>query len=263
MEEKEKNLWKSPKIGSFSLSKKQEIKIEKKKMFFNFLVYFFVFASVPVILSFVYFIKNNEALDFNFSEKFSFEAASLFGESQGKIINENDGIVLGEDTSGEVETALASSENFIIKRMSLGSDLASLDVGNEEQDLIIFDMKSESFLDKKNNLSGSVKSEEDSVVKLLISWKTNKMAVSELAYSKNGDSNQKIIKEQSYGFNHSAIVSNLDPKTSYVYSIKSRDRWGNEKNSEFFGVYTPSSPTSVFSLITKAMSDVFGWAVKR
>ena len=59
------------------------------------------------------------------------------------------------------------------------------------------------------------------------------------------------------------IIGGLEPATAYVYSIKARDRWGNETNSDYYAVYTGSKMVSVFELIVKALEETFGWAVKK
>jgi hypothetical protein len=69
--------------------------------------------------------------------------------------------------------------------------------------------------------------------------------------------------ESSYGFNHSVVLSGLDPGTSYVYQIKSTDQWGNIQKSKKFGIYTASNPLSVFDLISNAIGETFGWAIKK
>ena len=98
---------------------------------------------------------------------------------------------------------------------------------------------------------------------ILISWKTNKLATSEIEYSKSDVKIPKVLEEKNYGFNHSVVLTKLDLGTTYVYRIKSRDRWGNEISSERFGIYSGSKMVSVFDLIIKAADETFSWAIKK
>jgi hypothetical protein len=118
--------------------------------------------------------------------------------------------------------------------------------------LEISDIKSEAFNSKDGKES-----------QLLISWKTSKLSISEIDYSKDGSENPKTLQEKYYGFNHNAVLAKLDMAATYNYEIKARDRWGNEISSEKFRAYTGSKIISVFDLIVKAIGDTFGWAVKK
>lgn len=184
----------------------------------------------------------------------------FFDEIKGDyIVNENEilkGEVLAEEDSNEEVLEKSSgivlaSENYKARELSVGGATVIL-ASAENLPLEITDVRSESFV--------SGKKEE---VKVVVSWRTNKPAVSEINYSKNNGQNSKIISEDSFGFTHSVVLSGLEGRTSYVYSIKCRDKWGAEKNSDYFGIYTASKPVSVFDMIAKAFGDAFGWAVRK
>jgi len=170
-------------------------------------------------------------------------------------LDEN-GIVKGEEISQDITEAqqrgiILASENFRAQDINIGGDVI-LATSDDNQALEVSDIKSETFVTKAGDTA-----------KLMISWRTNKMAASELAYSKNGAQSTKTISENTYGFSHVAILSELEPKTSYVYSIKTKDRWGNAEDSGYFGIYTASRPVSVFDMIAKALGDVFSWTGKK
>jgi len=250
---------------------KSNQKVSKKAYLLEFLKYVAVFVAVPIFLSGIYYLKNIYVGSFDVSDfianlsKDKIDMPVFFDEAQGKIIADS-GAVLGESDSQN--TAVASSENFKAKQINIGGESAVAEISGgaiaDNSVLEIYDIKSESFIDKKSqSLSGTIQNEENSEVKLLVSWKTNKLALSQLTYSKSDGGDPKSIKEQGYGFNHTAVIPELEPRTSYTYSIKTRDQAGNEKISDYFGIYTPSIPTSVFNLITNAMDDVFGWAVSK
>ncbi|OGI28931.1 MAG: hypothetical protein A2288_02365 [Candidatus Moranbacteria bacterium RIFOXYA12_FULL_44_15] len=181
------------------------------------------------------------------------ENSELDGAST--IVNEGDmfGEVRGEEdvnSAAEKKSGIFSaSENFKISQISFGG--VALAMGDDHNlPLEISETRSESFVTGKSGKA-----------KLIVSWKTNKLASSELAYSKNNGQNFKTIGESSYGFTHNAIISDLDPGTSYVYSIKCKDHWGVEIVSDSFGAYTVSKPASVFDLISRALNEIFGWAL--
>jgi hypothetical protein len=50
--------------------------------------------------------------------------------------------------------------------------------------------------------------------------------------------------------------------TTYVITVRARDRWENILESDKFSVYTGSKTVSVFDLIVKEIDAVFGWAMK-
>lgn len=213
---------------------------------------FFIFLSV----SFFEYAKTRKSLEgenisLDFAEDIflSFDGGKLEAD-QGYDEEQDDlGRVAGEETASG-PAAIASSENFKLKEISFGGVLLA-SANGENLPLEIYDDKSDNFLSRDGKQS-----------QVLISWKTNKLAVSEITYSKNNSGNEKTLVEKSYGFNHSVVLSKLDLASTYVYKIKTKDRWGNEMSSERFGVYTGSKMVSVFDMIMKAVDETFSWAVK-
>jgi hypothetical protein len=174
------------------------------------------------------------------------------------------GIVQGVNTSADDEAAkkagiLLASENYKASQVSVGGTIAVADT-EENSPLEISNIKSESFI---NDKAGSTQGASTASVDLVISWTTNKLAISEIDYSKNNGQDPKAIKEDSFGFYHSVILTGIDQQTSYVYQIKGHDHWGNVVSSDFFGIFTASKPVSVFDLISKQINDIFGWAIKK
>jgi len=166
------------------------------------------------------------------------------------------GIVLAEQTTADIAAAqkygvVLASENFRAQEVSVGGDVI-LATSDESAPLEISDMKSESFVTKKGDEA-----------KIMITWKTNKLAVSDLEYSKGSGQTPKIISEPNYSFNHVAVLSQLEPKTSYVYSVNAKDKWANQQKTGYFGIYTSAKPVSVFDMIAKALGETFGWINKQ
>jgi len=245
-------------IFSFQQESKQSQKLEEanpelgKKWLKIFSFMSVIMILVPMIFLVIYSLKN-------FSQKRDGELERILENQivESGIMNENSqlGKVAGEENLSQSnslvgKTALAS-ENFRINDINIGGDILVLENG-ENSPMEIYNVKSESFVANKKD-----------EVKLVVSWKTNKMGNSQISYSKNNAQKGKDIKEDSYGFNHSVVISDLEPRTSYVYQIKCRDRWGNEVESNNFGIYTASKPVSVFDLIANAIGEVFGWALKK
>ena len=229
--------------------------------------------AVPMIFLVIYSTRYYSA-----QKKYQSEKLAVINNSpQGKIINENElvagedlnqkvvsGIVKGVNTNTDDQAAekagiLLASENFKASQVSVGGTIA---VASTEDNLPleISNIKSESFITDKSGNAQGVSAEE---VKMVISWTTNKLALSQIGYSKNNGQDPKTIKEDSFGFYHSVILAGIDPRTSYVFQVKGRDHWGNETDSDFFGIFTTSKPVSVFDLISKQINEIFGWAIKK
>ena len=146
---------------------------------------------------------------------------------------------------------VSSSENFEMKNIKFGGMLALTEGDDEFEQLQINEVKSAivSSEDKKDN-------------KILITWKTNKLAISTVEYSKEDGIAVKKFNEVGYGFNHSVILSGLEPGTRYFYSLKIRDRWGNTINSQKYATYIGMPKGSIIDIISKEFDEIFGWALK-
>jgi hypothetical protein len=159
-----------------------------------------------------------------------------------EVINSND---------GQVQGISLTSENFKIKEMKFGGAIAMAS-GLENPNFEISDIRSD-----------LVKTSAKEENKLMIKWRTNKLAVSTIEYSPMNGNSPKKLREENYGFGHSVILSGLEPGTAYTYVIKGRDKWANEISSDRFSAYTGIKTVSVFDLIVNAVKEVFGWAVKK
>ncbi len=99
-------------------------------------------------------------------------------------------------------------------------------------------------------------------VKLVITWNTNKLARGEVSYAKGIGQTPSVVETDDFAYDHSLILSGLDPATTYLYTIKATDRFGNVITSEPYAVFTGARSVSLFDLIAGAIGEVFGWAVK-
>jgi hypothetical protein len=170
----------------------------------------------------------------------------VFANDRSGLIDENESINV-DDSKGLV----GKSENYQIKDISIGGGSVVLAAETEILPLRVLDVKSETLF-----------SRDQKETKLLISWKTNKLASSEVRYAKTG-SDEKVLKENSFGFSHALVLSKLDQSTRYSFLVDVSDREGNSAKSDEFVVYTGTKAVSVFELISGEMDDMFGWALKK
>ncbi len=144
------------------------------------------------------------------------------------------------------------SERFRAGEIAIGGEAALFVPETDTSPLEIVSVRGEAFTEKGKNGA-----------KLVITWETNKPAQSEISYGKGVGTAEGVIREEGYGTNHSLVIPDLAQSSTYVYVISSRDKWGNEAESEPYAVYTGAREISLFELIAGAVGDVFGWAVDK
>ncbi|MEK7181539.1 MAG: hypothetical protein AAB708_00245 [Patescibacteria group bacterium] len=154
-------------------------------------------------------------------------------------------VILFGDTNYE-------SESYKIGDIAIGGEAEFLLTEETPGPLEITGIRGEAFSEKSKQQ-----------MKLVLTWKTNKLAKSEVRYSKGVGQTAKTISEEEYSFSHSVIIGGLDQASTYVYTIVSFDRFGGQMESEPHAVYTGSKTVSLFDLIADAIGEVFGWAVKK
>ncbi len=160
--------------------------------------------------------------------------------------------IVSSDSQTSASSAEYQSENFRVGDIAIGGEAQFLMNEDTPEPLSITSIRGEAFTEKNKQ-----------EVKLVVSWRTNKLAQSEIAYSKGVGQAKKTIEEEDYSLNHSVIIPGLDQASTYVYEITSKDRFGGVSTSESHAVYTGSRTVSLFDLIANAVSEVFGWAVKK
>jgi len=167
-------------------------------------------------------------------------------------INENgNSRVLGEETLDNSSGRFYSSENYKITQLVIkGEGGMEADSENEEMVLDISDIRSEIY---------SLKDKDET--RALISWKTNKTAISEMAYENKAEKIEKKIKDKGYSLNHSVIIENLNADSIYGFRIKNIDKWGSEKSSDEYVFYTGAPNVSLIDVLENATTKLFGWAI--
>jgi hypothetical protein len=161
------------------------------------------------------------------------------------------GIVLGE--SDVFLPGALRSENYTLGQVAVGGDVVLMSGDSQESGTLeISGVRGEAFMNKNQKEAN-----------VLITWKTTKLATSTVKYGKNGTDASKTVEEDGYGLNHSTILTGLDQASAYVYTIVAKDRTGNEVSTDSYAVYTGTKSTSLFDLISGAVTDTFGWAMKK
>ncbi len=162
--------------------------------------------------------------------------------------------VATEPTPEQPASSIApyQSERFRAGDIALGGEAEIFVPETDTNPLEIVSVRGEAFTEKGKNGA-----------KLVITWETNKPSLSEISYGKGVGQADGVIREEKYGTNHSVVIPDLSQSSTYVYVIVSRDKWGNEAESEPYAVYTGAREVSLFELIAGAVGDVFGWAVDK
>jgi|GEM_PF-1558584 len=142
------------------------------------------------------------------------------------------------------------SENFKAGEIVIGGELQFLMDESEVGSLVIENIRGEAFTEKSKQ-----------EVKLVVTWTTNKLAQATVRYSKGVGQTERGVEEADFSYNHSIIISGLDPASTYLYTIDAFDRYGNQVKSEPHAVFTGARTVSLFDLIAGAIGEVFGWAV--
>ena len=142
------------------------------------------------------------------------------------------------------------SENFKAGEIVIGGELQVLMDEAETGTLVIENIRGEAFTERNKK-----------EVKLVVTWTTNALSQATISYSKGVGQTERSVEENDYSYNHSVIISGLDPASTYLYAIVATDRFGNRTQSEPHAVFTGARTVSLFDLIAGAIGEVFGWAV--
>lgn len=149
------------------------------------------------------------------------------------------------------DTASYESENFKAGEIVFLGEAEFLQLDEGVDPLTLENIRGEAFTEKNKQ-----------EVKLVITWVTNKLATAEVGYAKGIGQTPKTITTEDFAYDHSLILTGLDPASTYLYTIKATDRFGNAVTSEPYAVFTGARSVSLFDLIAGAIGEVFGWAVK-
>jgi hypothetical protein len=206
-------------------------------------VFIFIVADIFFGYSLWRFLKNKPVVTEEIESAISQETDNIF-------INDVSGVQTAIKTD-PLSGNISQSEHYAIKSVSfLGSEI---DMLGETKDtpLNITNVKGEVFVSK-----------DGTKTKLLISWNTDKLAVSSVVYSRGDETLQDTLGEEGPGLYHT-LVLNFEPSTRYSYYITAMDRWGNKAKSEKFVLLTPSKSQSILDIINNEFDKIFIWAIKK
>lgn len=230
------------------MSNNEEGESKKKRIFVRVFLYFILLTLLISSILFTWqYLKNKKNANILPAEK-----NEITQESSKNLVNNfNETDIAKKEENANNSDSVSSGKKYKIKQIKFGGGIILANEEKKDLPLEIYDVKSE-----------IVSSQEDGKPRFLIVWRTNKEAVSNIVYSKSDGSNVKTFTENGYGFEHSALLKNMDFATIYVYKINASDRWGNKVSTEYFSAYTGEKSESIFDLIFNAVQDVFGWAMK-
>jgi hypothetical protein len=159
----------------------------------------------------------------------------------------NDVTGVQEASKDKFPDYISQSENYALREITFGG--YEIDMSGEAKNvpLEISDVRGESVISK-----------DGKTTKMLFSWKTNKLATSDVTYSKNDGPIKNTLSESGPGLAH-ALILNFEPATRYTYFITAKDHWGNTITSEKFSAYTSIKNDNIIDLISQQFKQIFGW----
>ena len=169
-------------------------------------------------------------------------------------ISENTPDMFVNDVSGvqeinksDIPKYVSQSESYALREITFGGYEVNMSGESKNIPLEISDIRGETVLSKDGKNT-----------RMLFSWKTNKLATSEVTYAKNDGPIKNTFKEQGPGLAH-ALILNFDPSTRYTYYITAEDHWGNKVTSDKFSAYTSIKNDNIIDLIAQQFKEIFGW----
>lgn len=227
-------------------------KKKSKKKRILLLVILLLLLGVGVLVGRIFWGDKNDAGDIN--NNLQEENISNTEEAQNDDENISDENLNNAENETEVnpqDEVEMVSENYRVSQVKFGGNVVIENGKTRDVKPEIYQVKSENII-----------SQEDDEPRILISWKTNKEAISTVNYTKASGGSVVNVTEDGYGFDHTMLLKNMEFSTIYTYKIEAKDKWGNKVSTEYFSAYTGDESESIFDLITNAVEDVFGWAMK-
>jgi len=157
-------------------------------------------------------------------------------------------LVLGVEDGFEF---LPQSENYRLATISVGGDTEIYLSREQNIPLEIY------------NISYRVMSEDNGEkTNMLINWRTNKPSQGSVFYRKHSDQDFRSKQEEENNVEHSLILENLEPETTYIFYVTGIDEWGQNQESEKYAMYSGERLASLFDLLEEAFGETFGWAMQ-
>lgn len=172
---------------------------------------------------------------------------SIPKNAENVFVNDVSGVQEAAENSTEILSSASQSENYMIREITFGGYEVDMSGEVKNTPLEILNAKGETAV-----------SRDGKEVKLVFSWKTNKLAVSRFTYAKNDGPAKNTLSEQGPGLSHALIVK-LEPSSRYTYFVTAKDRWGNAATSEKFSIFTSTKNDNVIDLISQQFRQIFSW----
>jgi chitodextrinase len=107
--------------------------------------------------------------------------------------------------------------------------------------------------------------EEQVRVQVVVSWKTDENAICQFFYQEGileGVEAISLPPETEFSQKHIQIITTFAPNTTYKFWMKCKDKAGNEAQSEYFTLLTPTKEKSILDIIIENLEATFGWVKK-
>jgi chitodextrinase len=107
--------------------------------------------------------------------------------------------------------------------------------------------------------------EEQVRVQVVVSWKTDENAICQFFYQEGileGVEAASLPPETEFSQRHIQIITTFAPNTTYKFWMKCKDKAGNEAQSEYFTLLTPTREKSILDIIIENLEATFGWVKK-
>lgn len=196
---------------------------------------------------FFYYSRMDNAKQVAFDEQQKQAAIEKAKTTENAFVSDVSTALNKEEKTVFIPKSIPKSENFQMREVVFGGYETTMGGEIKDAPLKIYDVRSEALTSKDGKQA-----------KLYISWRTNKLAVSQVIYSKPGKA-PDILLEDGVGFSHALIIGKFDFDTRYSYVVKAKDRWGNSVESDQFSAYSGKKADSIIEMIANEFKDIFSW----
>ena len=102
---------------------------------------------------------------------------------------------------------------------------------------------------------------ENSKVQIVISWKTNEPATSQVFFGQGSgtETPSKTQENAELVRDHLLVLSDLEPAKTYHFKVFSRDKANNQTESSIFSALTTRPRQSFLQIIISNLEDTFAW----
>ena len=176
-------------------------------------------------------------------------------------------VVDASDTGSQGKPALTQSHEIVLKNLTSGATYKATihardEFGNETiQDTKNFTTQQDVTPPTIDYVKTDSALTQDGKVQAIISWKTNELATTSVAYreSQKGVEQTVAMDADAYASDHVLVFTTFKPGSAYYFKVKSTDKAGNEAVSKDYIFLTPKSSEDVVQMIINNFKDIFSW----